>query len=261
MRRRRGRRGRPDRSRTRRARPRACGRRARRRARRSTRRRRVRGRPGRRACGRARADHPRRPGPCRPAAAPAHGCATRPGPARRGAGRGGRGRLGVVAGLTAPIVAQPAAATAPDRVRRRRPAAQARRSPTALRGPARRVARSVASVSRICRSMPGGVEAQDAAQVGDRAVVDEPVAGDADDPDRHVAVARIGQPGLLEQLEDGRRRTRRSRRSPRASRRAACRGPGRGSAARSSGLANRALMTPTDQPSAASASAASIARA
>ncbi len=74
----------------------------------------------------------------------------------------------------------------------------------------------------------GSIEPDEPAQVGDRAVVDEPVARDPDDPER----PRRGRPGRPAAPPRGARgrptRSRRSRRSPRGSRRAACRGPSRG---------------------------------
>ena len=91
-------------------------------------------------------------------------------------------------------------------------------------------------------------------------MIDEPVARDPDDADRQVAVGRVGEAGLLERararaLPNPPVATLSSNvttsRLPRAWSRISW---------RSSGLANRALMTPTDQPSASSASAASTAR-
>ena len=46
------------------------------------------------------------------------------------------------------------------------------------------------------------VQAGDAAQVADGAVVDEPVPGDADDLERDLPVGGIGQPRLLQHLQD-----------------------------------------------------------
>ena len=64
------------------------------------------------------------------------------------------------------------------------------------------VARAVARASRTWAARPSSVEPQHAPQVRHGSVVDEPLAGDADDPDCDVAVCRIGQSGLLDELED-----------------------------------------------------------
>ena len=163
----------------------------------------VRRRRGRRACDRAGRRRPPPPRPCRPARAPGPaarfgqaaldeqlvepdargpGCRRRGSPAYRGTAR---------CTGTHPIGARPAP------VRRGR-AAVSRPATSDRPG----VARSVASVSRTCSGEPRRVEPEHAPQVRHRPVVDEPVARDADDPHGDVAVGRVGQARLLEQLED-----------------------------------------------------------
>ena len=82
-----------------------------------------------------------------------------------------------------------------------------------VRPPSRRRIAASGRASRGSRwtwaARPVGVEPEDAPQVRDRAVVDERVAGDADDPDRHRAQGRVGQARLLDGLEDAGCRTRR----------------------------------------------------
>ena len=53
----------------------------------------------------------------------------------------------------------------------------------------------------LCREA-GGVQAEDPSQVRDRAVVDEPLARDADDLDGDLAKGRVGHARLLDDLED-----------------------------------------------------------
>ena len=50
---------------------------------------------------------------------------------------------------------------------------------------------------------PRHVQPDESAKIGDRAVIDEPVGRDAEDPDRRVAQRRIGQARVLDRLEDG----------------------------------------------------------
>ena len=100
------------------------------------------------------------------------------------------------------------------------------------------------------RRDPGDVESQQPPQIGDRAVVHEPVARDADDPERRLAIA-----GSTSRASSSTSSTAEPKppvttlsssvttsRMPRACSRISW---------RSIGLANRALITPTDQPSAA----------
>ena len=63
------------------------------------------------------------------------------------------------------------------------------------------VARNVSSASRTWAAQGRGIQPQHATEIGHGTVVDEPLAGDAEDPDRHVAVGRIGQARLLDELE------------------------------------------------------------
>ena len=103
------------------------------------------------------------------------------------------------------------------------------------------------------------IQPEHAAQVRHGAVVHEPVAGDPDDPDRHVAIGRVREPASSSNSSTPHPKPPvttlssnvTTSRLPRASSRISW---------RSSGLANRALMTPTDQPSRVERSAASIAR-
>ena len=46
------------------------------------------------------------------------------------------------------------------------------------------------------------VDPDQAAQVGDRAVLDEVIGGDSDDLEDHLAEGRVDGPRLLEQLQD-----------------------------------------------------------
>ena len=194
--------------------------------------RRLRDRPGRPASGRVAPRRRPRRGPCRRSAAPGHGSAIRRAPGRRSAG--------------------PA-----------EPASSAHRSPA--HGGTRRFARAHLPAGRFRRAAPdhrsdrpGGlghrcgsrwaeaerfdrlpdllleprhIEADEAPEVRDRAVVDEPVGRDAEDPDRRLAQRRRRSVGRPRSPRGRRCRTRRRRRSPRTSPRVACRAPGRGSAA------------------------------
>ena len=210
---------------------------------------------GRRPCGRAGRRPPPPRAPCRPAPAPARGCASRPGRARRAAGRAGMrcafapvGRSSDVTRLSwhSPLHADVCRSGAPDSVADAAPGRAAAARPASRR-------------ERLAdlRGEAGGVEAEDAAQVR-----------------RRSRGRRTGRPG-----------SRRSGRRPRGSAGSARRASSSSSRTpipkppvttlssnvttsclprawsriswRSSGLANRALMTPTDQPSASSASAAS----
>ena len=106
------------------------------------------------------------------------------------------------------------------------------------------------------------VEADQAAQVGHGPVVDEPVAGDADRAGPASDAVRRGRRAAPPRPPRGpRTRTRRSRRSPRRSRASDLPRAWSRISWRSSGLTNRALMTPTDQPRPSSTSATSRARA
>src|SRR6516225_569076 len=66
---------------------------------------------------------------------------------------------------------------------------------------ARRCAERVERLADL-GGQPGDVEPEHATQVRDRAVIDEPVRRDADDPHRRLAEGWIGKPSLLDQLED-----------------------------------------------------------
>ena len=79
--------------------------------------------------------------------------------------------------------------------RRSRPEAAA---PTRSRGAESELGQRLADL----RGEAVGVEAEHASQVRDGAVVDEPLARDAEDPDRDVAERRVRQARLLDRLED-----------------------------------------------------------
>ena len=154
------------------------------------------------------------------------------------------------------VRASPAAAPPSAILQRARAGSGVGTVPAAWRG--RRGDAQASSVSRISTSIPAPSEPDRPAQVGDRAVVDEPAAGDPDDLEGHVAIGWIRQPRPLRGARGWPTRSRRSRRSPRGSRRAACRGPNSRMRLAIERFANRALITPTDHPSVASASAAAI---
>ena len=99
-------------------------------------------------------------------------------------------------GAHPPIVAQPAF-TGTHTGRLGRPTAVSSRRP-----PTPGVPEASRALLADLLGQPGRVQPEDAPQVRDRPVIHEPLARDPDDPQRHVAVGRVGQPRLLEQLQD-----------------------------------------------------------
>ncbi len=216
---------------------------------------------------------PIRPGPARRAAAPGPGSAIRPRPARRAARPGGRAAR-AVAGWS---LSAPTQETRGRHVERCAPRDHATRHCTSAHPAAARASgerrrrgclpqcagRTRAQERQRLADLPEDprrVEAGERAKVAHRSVVDEPVAGDSNDPQGDVAIGGVGEPRLLEDLEDRRpEATDRvlsssvtTSRLPRAWSKTSW---------RSSGLRKRALMTPADQPSSARASATSTPRA
>ena len=141
-----------------------------------------------------------------------------------------------------------------SRLRRGSPrhAAAASRSARARRPPEARLSPSVASVSRTWAASPAASSRSRTRRSRDRAVVDEPLAGDADDPDRDLAQRRVRR-GAPPRSPRGRRAPKPPVTTLSSNVTTSClpRAWSRISS-RSSGFANRALMTPIDQPSTAS---------